>query len=81
MSALEERLSLQIVKHHSTSVTTMYSVLTLIITNLCFVYLDKPHNPMVNAGAIVISSLIKVTTQTVYRLHYTWCEYILSDFK
>uniref|UniRef100_A0A8C7CJJ6 glutaminase n=2 Tax=Oncorhynchus kisutch TaxID=8019 RepID=A0A8C7CJJ6_ONCKI len=26
---------------------------------------DKPHNPMVNAGAIVISSLIKVTRQTM----------------
>ncbi len=25
-----------------------------------FLFLDKPHNPMVNAGAIVISSLIKV---------------------
>uniref|UniRef100_A0A8C7GKW1 glutaminase n=1 Tax=Oncorhynchus kisutch TaxID=8019 RepID=A0A8C7GKW1_ONCKI len=30
---------------------------------------DKPHNPMVNAGAIVISSLIKVTRQTAYRPH------------
>uniref|UniRef100_A0A673Z281 glutaminase n=1 Tax=Salmo trutta TaxID=8032 RepID=A0A673Z281_SALTR len=26
---------------------------------------DKPHNPMVNAGAIVISSLIKVSRKTV----------------
>ena len=25
---------------------------------------DKPHNPMVNAGAIVISSLIKVNRWT-----------------
>lgn len=26
---------------------------------------DKPHNPMVNAGAIVISSLIKVKPRGV----------------
>uniref|UniRef100_A0A8C1T7C8 glutaminase n=1 Tax=Cyprinus carpio TaxID=7962 RepID=A0A8C1T7C8_CYPCA len=28
-------------------------------TDAAFLFLDKPHNPMVNAGAIVISSLIK----------------------
>lgn len=28
--------------------------------NVLFSCADKPHNPMVNAGAIVISSLIKV---------------------
>lgn len=28
-------------------------------------YADKPHNPMVNAGAIVISSLIKVTSKDI----------------
>lgn len=30
---------------------------------------DKPHNPMVNAGAIVISSLIKVNRLTIESAH------------
>uniref|UniRef100_A0A665V329 glutaminase n=1 Tax=Echeneis naucrates TaxID=173247 RepID=A0A665V329_ECHNA len=42
---------------------------------------DKPHNPMVNAGAIVISSLIKVCRSTCaacYKLLFI-IYYILSD--
>lgn len=30
------------------------------VTTLSSLWTDKPHNPMVNAGAIVISSLLKV---------------------
>jgi hypothetical protein len=33
-------------------------VFETMLSRLCFT--DKPHNPMVNAGAIVVTSLIKV---------------------
>lgn len=36
----------------------LYQVFGIIVLLLYFT--DKPHNPMVNAGAIVVTSLIKV---------------------
>lgn len=35
-------------------------IISSIWNNAVLYFTDKPHNPMVNAGAIVVTSLIKV---------------------
>lgn len=45
-------------------------LLQLYFAGLCIslgsCFADKPHNPMVNAGAIVCTSLIKVKTECLF---------------
>ena len=39
---------------------------------------DKPHNPMINAGAIVVSSLLKKDLNVADRFDYVSQKFLIS---